>query len=126
MKWKGCGRKQSWLNLKVLYRHLSGGVEKNHGNLSWQVSRACFVKHRLYLMGKSKICYILVGYRFISRGELLLIISVFMKTRGHSGPIQTTLRSSADFSVHLPYQILMKSGIGISSFRDENYGRHKI
>jgi hypothetical protein len=31
MNWKGCGRKQSWLNFKVLSRHLPGGTE-NYGN----------------------------------------------------------------------------------------------
>jgi hypothetical protein len=34
MNWKGCGRKRSWPNFKVLSRHLPGGTEENHENLS--------------------------------------------------------------------------------------------
>jgi hypothetical protein len=34
MNWKGFGMKRSWPNLKVLSRHLHGGIEENHENLS--------------------------------------------------------------------------------------------
>jgi hypothetical protein len=33
MNWKGCGRKRSWPNFKVLSRQLPRGAEENHGNL---------------------------------------------------------------------------------------------
>jgi hypothetical protein len=29
MNWKGLGRERSWLNLKLLSRHLPGGTEEN-------------------------------------------------------------------------------------------------
>jgi hypothetical protein len=32
MNWKGCGRKLSWPNFKVLSRYLSIGTEKNLEN----------------------------------------------------------------------------------------------
>jgi hypothetical protein len=34
MNWKGCGRRQSWPNFKLLSQHLPGGTEDNHKNLS--------------------------------------------------------------------------------------------
>jgi hypothetical protein len=30
MNWKGCGRKRSWPNFKVLSRHLSGRTEEDN------------------------------------------------------------------------------------------------
>jgi hypothetical protein len=33
MNWKGCGRKRSWPNLKVLSRHLRGETEGNDGKI---------------------------------------------------------------------------------------------
>jgi hypothetical protein len=34
MNCKGFGWKQSWPNFKTLHRHLPGGIEKNHKNLT--------------------------------------------------------------------------------------------
>jgi hypothetical protein len=34
MNWEGCARKWSWLNFKLLTRHLPGGTIENHKNLS--------------------------------------------------------------------------------------------
>jgi hypothetical protein len=33
VNWKGCGRKRSWLDYKVLSRHLPGETEENDENL---------------------------------------------------------------------------------------------
>jgi hypothetical protein len=33
MNWNGFVRKRSWVNFKVLFRHLPRGDEKNHENL---------------------------------------------------------------------------------------------
>jgi hypothetical protein len=33
MNWKGCGRKRSWYNFKLLSQHLPGRAEKNHETL---------------------------------------------------------------------------------------------
>jgi hypothetical protein len=32
MNWKGCGRKWSWPNFKVLSWHMFEGTEENHEN----------------------------------------------------------------------------------------------
>jgi hypothetical protein len=32
MNWKGCRRKRSWSNFKVLSRNLHGGTEESHEN----------------------------------------------------------------------------------------------
>jgi hypothetical protein len=38
MNWKGCGRRRSWPNFKVLSQYLPGGTEKNHEKTSVKIA----------------------------------------------------------------------------------------
>jgi hypothetical protein len=54
MNWKGFGKKQSWLNFKVLSQHLPQGTEENHkekSQNSWSPGWDLYLRHPEYETG---------------------------------------------------------------------------